>query len=192
MAAPTISAILQVSCCCETPKRPSQQAGAHDMTYALPISFSLNGQATAIEVPTHTLLIDLIRDRLGLKGTKRSCDMEVCGACTVLLDGEPISSCTTLAVDVDRREVTTIEGVTPPDGLSRIQKAFVLHGDLQCGFCTPGFIMAVTALLKATPHPTDEEIRHYLHGNLCRCTGYTKIFVAVRSLAAGQVSEDAA
>jgi carbon-monoxide dehydrogenase small subunit len=162
------------------------------VTYLLPISFKLNGQAIAIDVPTHTLLVDLIRDRIGLKGTKRSCDMEVCGACTVLLDGAPISSCTTLAVDVDRREVTTIEGVTPATGLSRIQKAFVLHGALQCGFCTPGFIMAVTALLEANPHPTDEEIRHHLHGNLCRCTGYIKIFEAVKSLAQGHVSEDAA
>ncbi|MFQ3458460.1 (2Fe-2S)-binding protein [Bradyrhizobium sp. UFLA01-814] len=161
------------------------------MTQVLAISFSLNGKTIAVDVPAHVLLIDLIRDRLGLKGTKRSCDMEVCGACTVLLDGEPISSCTTLAVDVDRREVTTIEGVTPPDGLSPIQEAFVLHGGLQCGFCTPGFIMAVTALLKTTPHPTDAEIRHYLHGNLCRCTGYTKIFEAVKSLAVQQVSQDA-
>jgi carbon-monoxide dehydrogenase small subunit len=160
------------------------------MPRILPISFSLNGQAIAIDVPTHTLLIDLIRDRFGLKGTKRSCDMEVCGACTVLLDGDPISSCTTLAVDIDRRQVTTIEGVTPSAGLSRIQTAFVLHGGLQCGFCTPGFIMAVTALLNATPHPTDAEIRHYLHGNLCRCTGYTKIVEAVRSLAAEQVSKE--
>ena len=156
------------------------------MTQVLAISFSLNGKTIAVDVPAHVLLIDLIRDRLGLKGTKRSCDMEVCGACTVLLDGEPISSCTTLAVDVDRREVTTIEGVTPPDGLSPIQEAFVLHGGLQCGFCTPGFIMAVTALLKTTPHPTDAEIRHYLHGNLCRCTGYTKIVEAVKSLAGRQ------
>ncbi|MGF6426574.1 (2Fe-2S)-binding protein [Bradyrhizobium elkanii] len=161
------------------------------MTQVLAISFSLNGKTIAVDVPAHVLLIDLIRDRLGLKGTKRSCDMEVCGACTVLLDGEPISSCTTLAVDVDRREVTTIEGVTPPDGLSRIQEAFVLHGGLQCGFCTPGFIIAVTALLKTTPHPTDAEIRHYLDGNLCRCTGYTKIFEAVKSLAVQQVSQDA-
>ncbi|MCA6098642.1 (2Fe-2S)-binding protein [Bradyrhizobium australafricanum] len=161
------------------------------MTQVLAISFSLNGKTIAVDVPAHVLLIDLIRDRLGLKGTKRSCDMEVCGACTVLLDGEPISSCTTLAVDVDRREVTTIEGVTPPDGLSRIQEAFVLHGGLQCGFCTPGFIIAVTALLKTTPHPTDAEIRHYLHGNLCRCTGYTKIFEAVKSLGVQQVSQDA-
>lgn len=162
------------------------------MTYLMPISFSLNGEAIAIEVPTHTLLVDLIRNYIGLKGTKRSCDMEVCGACTVLLDGAPISSCTTLAVDIDRRKVTTIEGVTPAGGLSRIQKAFVLHGALQCGFCTPGFIMAVTALLEGNPHPTDEEIRHYLHGNLCRCTGYTKIFEAVKSLAQEHVSEDAA
>jgi aerobic carbon-monoxide dehydrogenase small subunit len=162
------------------------------VSQVLPISFLLNGQAVAVEAPTHTLLIDLVRDRLGVKGTKRSCDMEVCGACTMLLDGDPISSCTTLAVDVDQREVTTIEGVTPPADLSRIQKAFVLHGGLQCGFCTPGFIMAVTALLNATPHPTDEEIRHYLHGNLCRCTGYVKIFEAVKSLAAERASEDAA
>jgi carbon-monoxide dehydrogenase small subunit len=160
------------------------------MIQVLAISFSLNGKTIAVDIPAYVLLIDLIRDRLGLKGTKRSCDMEVCGACTVLLDGEPVSSCTTLAVDVDRREVTTIEGVTPPDGLSRIQEAFVLHGGLQCGFCTPGFIMAVTALLKTTPHPTDAEIRHYLHGNLCRCTGYTKIFEAVKSLAIQQASQD--
>jgi len=162
------------------------------MTQLLAISFSLNGKSIVVDIPAHTLLIDLIRDRFGLKGTKRSCDMEVCGACTVLLDGEPISSCTTLAVDVDRREVTTIEGVTPSDGLSRIQQAFVLHGGLQCGFCTPGFIMAVTALLKTTPHPTDAEIRHHLHGNLCRCTGYIKIFEAVKSLALEQSSQDAA
>lgn len=157
------------------------------MPKVLPLSFSLNDQAIALDVPAHTLLIDLIRDRLGLKGTKRSCDMEVCGACTVLLDGDPISSCTTLAIDVDNRSVTTIEGVTPLNGLSRIQEAFVLHGGLQCGFCTPGFIMAVTALLKTVPHPTDEEIRDYLRGNLCRCTGYIKIVEAVRSLAAEQV-----
>lgn len=159
------------------------------MSNTLPISFLLNGRIVAMEVPVHTLLIDLVRDGLSLKGTKRSCDMEVCGACTVLLDGDPISSCTTLAVDVDKREVTTIEGVTPPDGLSRIQEAFVRHGGLQCGFCTPGFIMAVTALFRTNRHPTDEEIRHYLHGNLCRCTGYVKIFEAVKSLAAEHGSE---
>ena len=159
------------------------------MTQSITIAFSLNGRSIQVDVPSNTLLIDLVRDRLGFKGTKRSCDMEVCGACTMLLDGEPISSCTTLAVDVNGHEVTTIEGVTPAKGLSRIQEAFVVHGGLQCGFCTPGFIMAVTALLRRNRHPTDEEIRHYLHGNLCRCTGYTKIFEAIKSLVEDEFSK---
>jgi carbon-monoxide dehydrogenase small subunit len=162
------------------------------MTQIIAIAFSLNGRLIEVAVPSHTLLIDLVRDRLGFKGTKRSCDMEVCGACTMLLDEEPISSCTTLAVDVDGHEVTTIEGVTPAKGLSRIQEAFVVHGGLQCGFCTPGLIMAVTALLRRNPHPTDEEIRHYLHGNLCRCTGYTKIFEAIKSLVGDEFSKHVA
>ncbi|HVR58457.1 MAG TPA: (2Fe-2S)-binding protein [Pseudolabrys sp.] len=162
------------------------------MTQSITIAFSLNGRSIQVAVPSNALLIDLVRDRLGFKGTKRSCDMEVCGACTMLLDGEPISSCTTLAVDVDGREVTTIEGVTPAKGLSRIQEAFVVHGGLQCGFCTPGFIMAVTALLRRNRRPTDEEIRHYLHGNLCRCTGYTKIFEAVKSLVGDEFNEEVA
>src|SRR2546428_10805555 len=123
------------------------------MTQIIAIAFSLNGRPIEVAVPANTLLIDLVRDRLGLKGTKSSCDMEVCGACTMLLDGDPISSCTTLAVDVDGKEITTIEGVTPPDGLSRIQKAFVIHGGLQCGFCTPGFIMAGPSPLQAHSHP---------------------------------------
>lgn len=147
------------------------------------IAFALNGRPVEVDVPTNTLLIDLVRDQLGFKGTKRSCDVEICGACTMLLDGKPISSCTTLAVNVDQREVTTIEGLTPPKGLSRIQTAFVVHGGLQCGFCTPGFIVATTALLREFPHPNEEQIRHYLRGNLCRCTGYTKIIEAVKSLA---------
>ena len=162
------------------------------MTQSIIIAFSLNGRSIQVDVPPNALLIDLVRDRLGFKGTKRSCDMEVCGACTMLLDGEPISSCTTLAVDVDGREVTTIEGVTPAKGLSRIQEAFVVHGGLQCGFCTPGFIMAVTALLRRNRHPTDEEIRHYLHGNLCRCTGYTKIIEAIKSLVEDEFSKHVA
>jgi carbon-monoxide dehydrogenase small subunit len=145
------------------------------------IAFSLNAKPVEVSIPANTLLIDLVRDQLGFKGTKRSCDMEVCGACTMLLDGEPISSCTTLAVDVDGRDVTTIEGVTPANGLSRLQEAFVIHGAIQCGFCTPGFIMAVTELVNRNQDPTDDEIRHHLRGNLCRCTGYAKIFEAVKS-----------
>lgn len=154
------------------------------MSKVLPISFSLNGRVIEIDVPVHTLLIDLIRDRLGLKGTKRSCDMEVCGACTVLLDGDPISSCTTLAVDVHQRKVTTIEGVTPSDGLSRIQAAFVLHGGLQCGFCTPGMMMTTRALLDRNPNPSEQEIREAISGQICRCTGYTTIVRSVQWAAA--------
>ncbi|MGL5164351.1 MAG: (2Fe-2S)-binding protein [Afipia sp.] len=155
------------------------------------ITFSLNAKPVEVSIPANTLLIDLVRDQLGFKGTKRSCDMEVCGACTMLLDGEPISSCTTLAVDVDGRSVVTIEGVTPAKGLSRIQEAFVAHGAIQCGFCTPGFVLAVTELLNRNPNPTDSEIRHHLRGNLCRCTGYAKILEAVKSLAQDE-SRDAA
>jgi aerobic carbon-monoxide dehydrogenase small subunit len=146
------------------------------------ISFTLNGRAVDAEFPASRLLIDLLRDHFKLKGTKRSCDMEVCGACTVLLNEDPVSSCTTLAADADQGTIVTIEGLSDPKGLSRIQRAFVEHGGAQCGFCTPGFIVAVTDLFNRNPSPTDDEIRHHLRGNLCRCTGYIKIFEAVKSL----------
>lgn len=149
---------------------------------SIAIVFTLNGRNVAAEVPANRLLIDLLRDHFKLKGTKRSCDMEVCGACTVLLNGEPVSSCTTLAVDADQGTVVTIEGLCDPKGLSRIQRAFVEHGGAQCGFCTPGLIVAVTNLFDRNPSPSDDEIRHHLRGNLCRCTGYVKIFEAVKSL----------
>jgi aerobic carbon-monoxide dehydrogenase small subunit len=149
---------------------------------SLAIGFTLNGRDVAAELPANRLLIDLLRDHFKLKGTKRSCDMEVCGACTVLLNGEPVSSCTTLAADAHRGAVVTIEGLCEPTGLSRIQQAFVEHGGAQCGFCTPGFIVAVTDLFNRNPSPSDDEIRHHLRGNLCRCTGYVKIFEAVKSL----------
>lgn len=148
----------------------------------LAIGFNLNGHDVAAEVPANRLLIDLLRDHFKLKGTKRSCDMEVCGACTVLLNGDPVSSCTTLAADADQGTVVTIEGLCDSKGLSRIQQAFVEHGGAQCGFCTPGFIVAVTDLFNRNPSPSDDEIRHHLRGNLCRCTGYVKIFEAVKSL----------
>ena len=149
---------------------------------SLAIGFTLNGRDVAAELPANRLLIDLLRDHFKLKGTKRSCDMEVCGACTVLLNGEPVSSCTTLAADADKGSVVTIEGLCNPNGLSRIQQAFVEHGGAQCGFCTPGFIVAVTDLFNRNPSPSDDEIRHHLRGNLCRCTGYVKILEAVKSL----------
>lgn len=146
------------------------------------LAFTLNGASVQLDVEPCELAIDVLRDRLGLKGTKRSCDVEVCGACTVLADGLPISSCTTLALDLEGRSVTTIEGVMAGGTLSRVQQAFVQHTALQCGFCTPGMVLATTALLGINPKPSDDEIRHFLRGNLCRCTGYVKILEAVKSL----------
>jgi len=146
------------------------------------LSLTLNGHASTVDVAPFDLLIDVLRDRLGLRGTKRSCDVEVCGACTVLVDGLPVSSCTTLAADVEGKTVTTIEGVAEAGTLSRVQQAFVDHGALQCGFCTPGMVLATTALLEMTPAPNDADIRHFLRGNICRCTGYIKILEAVKSL----------
>ena len=146
------------------------------------ISFTLNGSEVSHVVSPFELLIDMLRNDLDLKGTKRSCDVEVCGACTVLADGLPVSSCTTLAVDIDGKSVTTIEGVAQSGQLSRVQQAFVDHAGLQCGFCTPGMVLATTALLQHNAAPSEEEIRHFLRGNICRCTGYIKILEAVRSL----------
>jgi carbon-monoxide dehydrogenase small subunit len=146
------------------------------------IALRLNGRNVSLAVAPFELLIDVLRDRLGLKGTKRSCDVEVCGACTVLADGLPVSSCTTLAVDVDGKSVLTIEGVATSGQLSRVQQAFVDHGGMQCGFCTPGMVLATTALFDLNPAPSEQDIRHFLRGNICRCTGYIKILEAVRSL----------
>jgi len=148
------------------------------------IACTVNGVERRLAVEPRELLIDVLRDRVGLTGTKRSCDVEVCGACTVLVDGVPVSSCTTLAVEADGRDVLTIEGVAAGGELDRVQRAFVEHGALQCGFCTPGMVLAVKALLAEHAHPTEADIRHYLRGNLCRCTGYVKILEAVRGLAA--------
>jgi carbon-monoxide dehydrogenase small subunit len=145
------------------------------------IRATINSTDVEYDVEARTLLVDFLRDHLGLLGTRVSCGIQVCGACTVLVDGLPLSACMYLAVDVDGREVTTIEGISRDDAsLSPVQQAFVDAGAIQCGYCTPGFVLAVTALLEANPHPSDSEIKHFLDGNLCRCTGYQPVLEAVR------------
>jgi carbon-monoxide dehydrogenase small subunit len=147
------------------------------------VHVTVNGERTEREVEARRRLADFLREDLGLYGTKVSCEVQVCGACTVLVDGQPVSSCTYLAVDVDGRSVTTVEGVGKREQLSPVQQAFVDHAAVQCGFCTPGFVLATTALLAESPQPSEEEIREYLDGNICRCTGYAQILRAVQQAA---------
>lgn len=148
------------------------------------ITVVVNGERRVERVEPRTTLADFVRDACGLTGTHVACEHGVCGACTVLLDGAAVRSCLVFAVQVEGCEVTTIEGVSPADGtLNAIQQAFVDQHGLQCGFCTPGFVMSVTALLRDNPRPTDDEIVDGLSGNLCRCTGYHGIVQAVRQAA---------
>jgi len=150
------------------------------------LAFTVNGRAIDLDVMPHALLLDVLRDRLGLKGAKRSCDLQVCGACTVLVDGAPVSACTYLALEVDGRDVRTVEGLADGDTLHPLQEAFVAHGAVQCGFCTSGMLLSGIALLAEEPTPTREQIVHYLRGNLCRCTGYQKIIDAIAACSEGQ------
>ncbi|HTT35627.1 MAG TPA: (2Fe-2S)-binding protein [Thermoplasmata archaeon] len=143
----------------------------------------VNGTLRATAAPPERILLDLLREDLNLTGTKRGCDLGTCGCCTVLLDGRPTLSCLTLAHEVGDRAVTTIEGVTPAAGLSAVQREFVARGATQCGFCTPGFIVTATGLLATNPRPTREEVVRAISGNLCRCTGYTKIIEAILAAA---------
>ena len=149
----------------------------------IPISLTINGTLHEIDVEPHELLLDVIRDRLGLTGAKRSCDVQVCGACTLLLDGRPVSSCTLLAFEARGREVMTIEGLAQNGKLHPLQEAFIEHGGLQCGFCTPGMILTAKTLLDENPHPTEEEIIDFMQGNICRCTGYKKIIESILAAA---------
>jgi aerobic carbon-monoxide dehydrogenase small subunit len=152
------------------------------------VSITVNGEPHALDVEPRLLLVHLLRDRLGLTGTHVGCDTSNCGACTVHLDGEAVKSCTVLAAQADGAEVTTIEGLSGGDGLHPMQAAFMDKHGLQCGFCTPGMIMAAVDLLNRNPNPSDEEIRHGLEGNLCRCTGYHNIVEAVKSAAGSGVT----
>jgi aerobic carbon-monoxide dehydrogenase small subunit len=147
------------------------------------IAVTVNGRLHEAEVEPRQLLVYFLRNQLGMKGTSVGCDTSSCGACTVLLDGESVKSCTLLAVQADGCEVTTIEGLAQGDELHPVQQAFHEHHAVQCGFCTPGFVMATVSLLKENADPTEEEIRHGLEGNLCRCTGYHNIVLAVQAAA---------
>jgi carbon-monoxide dehydrogenase small subunit len=148
-----------------------------------PISITLNGRSYQREVEPRYLLVHLIRDLGGVTGTKIGCDTSQCGACTVLLDGVAVKSCTTLAVQADEASITTIEGLAPDNRLHPLQEAFWNKHGLQCGYCTPGMILAAHELLRTNPNATDEQIRHGLEGNVCRCTGYQNIVRAVREAA---------
>jgi carbon-monoxide dehydrogenase small subunit len=151
---------------------------------------TVNGRPVSLEIEPRAILLDVLREDLGLTGAKRSCDTQVCGACTVLLDGSPLSACCTLAYEVGGREVETIEGLAGPHGLHPIQQAFVDRVAIQCGFCTPGLVLTTKALLAENPRPTRSEIEDFLGGNLCRCTGYWNILDAVADAAGRLASAD--
>jgi carbon-monoxide dehydrogenase small subunit len=144
---------------------------------------TVNGVRQELLLEPRELLVYVLRERLGLTGTNVGCDTSSCGACTVLLDGESVKACTVLGVQADAHEVTTIEGLAENGALHAMQQAFHEHHALQCGYCTPGFVLAAVSLLREHPNPTEEEIRHGLEGNLCRCTGYVNIVRAVQAVA---------
>jgi aerobic-type carbon monoxide dehydrogenase small subunit (CoxS/CutS family) len=146
-------------------------------------TLNVNGTSFTVELDAGRTLLSVLRGELGLTGSKEGCDDSECGACMVLIDGQPVNSCSFLALQADGRQVTTVEGLAAGAELHPLQRAFLQHGGVQCGFCTPGMLISATALLKANPDPTEDEIRAGLSGNLCRCTGYVGIVAAVRSAA---------
>ncbi|ATW27674.1 (2Fe-2S)-binding protein [Candidatus Formimonas warabiya] len=149
------------------------------------ISFTINGNLKEVEIPPEMRLLDVIRDVLGLTGTKEGCGEGECGACTVLIDGKPIDSCLVLVGQVQGKAITTIEGINNGRELHPLQRAFIDQGAIQCGYCTPGMILSAKALLDSNPNPSEEEIRRGMSGNLCRCTGYKKIVEAIQAVCSG-------
>jgi aerobic carbon-monoxide dehydrogenase small subunit len=141
------------------------------------VTLKINGEERKLEIEPYRSLLDVLRNESGLTGTKKGCDVGDCGACTVIVDGKPVNSCLMLGVEAHGCEVLTIEGLRHP-----LQESFIRHGGAQCGFCTPGMIMMAKALLDENPHPTEEEIRFAIAGNICRCTGYTKIIEAIQAV----------
>ncbi|MCL4442166.1 MAG: (2Fe-2S)-binding protein [Firmicutes bacterium] len=148
------------------------------------ITLTVNGQSYQVKVEPQALLVDVLRDKLGLTGTKKGCGTGECGACTVLIGGDPVNSCLILAVRTQGKEITTIEGLGNPQHLHPLQKAFINNGAIQCGFCAPGMLLSAKALLDQNPNPTEKEIRQGIAGNICRCSGYAKIVKAVQEVVA--------
>ncbi len=147
------------------------------------VSFKINGDGYEVEVEPRESLLDVLREKLSLTGTKKGCNTGDCGACTVILEGKPVNSCLVLAVEVEGKEVLTIEGVAQGGKLHPLQEAFIQYGAVQCGYCTPGMILSAKALLDENPSPSEEEIKRAISGNLCRCTGYVKIIEAIQMAA---------
>jgi carbon-monoxide dehydrogenase small subunit len=145
------------------------------------LTMTLNGEEVTVHIQPDALLVNVLRDELGLMGTKEACGQGECGACTVLLDGQPVTSCLVPALKAQGREVLTVEGLASDGELHPLQMAFIEHGAVQCGYCTPGMLMSAKALLDRKPHPTEEEIKVAISGNLCRCTGYAKIVEAIKA-----------
>jgi aerobic-type carbon monoxide dehydrogenase small subunit (CoxS/CutS family) len=155
-----------------------------------PATLHVNGTSFTVDLEAGRTLLSVLRGELGLTGSKEGCDDSECGACMVLIDDQPVNSCSFLALQADGRAVTTVEGLASGSELHPLQRAFLEHGGVQCGFCTPGMLISATALLKANPDPTEEEIRAGLSGNLCRCTGYVGIVAAVQSAATELAKSD--
>jgi carbon-monoxide dehydrogenase small subunit len=148
-----------------------------------PVSLTVNGLREYVQVASNETLLALLRDRLGLTGTKNGCSAGECGACTVLMDSEPVNACLILAVEADGAEIVTVEGLANDSQLDPLQQALIDHGGVQCGFCTPGVLISARALLNRNPHPSEDDIKNALRGNLCRCTGYVGIIDAVKAAA---------
>lgn len=149
----------------------------------VPLTLTVNNVTYNIAIESHLTLVEVLRDKLGLTGTKKSCNEGECGACTVIMEGKPVASCMILAVDANQKNITTIEGLAEGEKLHPLQVAFVKHGGIQCGYCTPGMIMSAKALLDETPDPTPVQVRTAISGNLCRCTGYQQIVDSVMAAA---------
>lgn len=154
------------------------------------ISLVVNGLQRNVEVEARTTLLDLVREQFGLTGAKLGCDIQVCGACALLIDGKPVSACSFLAVDADGCEISTVEGLSTNDRLHPLQEAFMEFGALQCGYCTSGFLLSAKALLEEYPQPSEKQIRQYLAGNFCRCGCYQEIVQAIKNVASGVRSQE--